>query len=165
VKILAIVLFILLTAASSAFAQTEATPDSTLVEVWVATNFSSIIIAAVGHEDSCGVNGLDSFFWPENQRGPIEFLFLTTKRNKELAKAYLPGVDLGGVAVCYFVRGDSLEVRAVHPLLLTFPGKCPAKWIGDVPYAYGFFYLKGKDAEIFNFSNNLSPPLAGSCPQ
>lgn len=142
------VLFILALASPMAFAQAEVKPDSILVEVWVALNFKSAIVKE-GEKEVFYETKDQGFVWKKNGKGSIEFLFLTTERNKELAKAHLPGVDLREVAVCYLVRDRDSVIRAVYPLPLTFPGKCPAKWTtDDVPYVYGFFLLNREEEEI-----------------
>ena len=155
-KVFAIVLFILLVAGSSAFAQTEVPADSVMAEVWIANNLSSIIIAAAGREDSSAVNGANRFFWLENPKGSIQFLFLAySNYDRKFVESYLPGLDYKKYPVCCLVMDNSGNVCLLRPLELSLFGRDRIRWAGGMPYFYDCFYLEGWGAEVFNFSNDL----------
>ncbi|MDD5291317.1 MAG: hypothetical protein PHZ04_04375 [Patescibacteria group bacterium] len=158
-KTFAIVLSIFLVAGSSAFAQTEATPDtlSVLVEVWVASNLSSKIISAAGREDSCKAAGCDRYVWKKNSRGSIEFLFpFYNKQDGRFIEHYLPGLDYQRYLVCCLVLENSNDTPSIYPLEFYFSGPGGTRETSEgVYYLYTCFYLKGESAEIFYLSDNL----------
>ena len=167
-RILAIVLFSLLVAGSSAFAQTETAPDSTiLVEVWVANDFRSIIIAAAGWEDSCGVSGYGRFSWRKNPKGSIEFSFpVYNKSDRKAIEEYSPGSGYENYPICCLVFGNFRPIPSIYPLEFFPIGSGKARETSDgVSCWYIRFCLEGEDAEIFRLSSNLLSPLAGSRPQ
>ena len=157
-RIFAIALFILLVAGSSAFAQTEAEPDSLLVEVWVADNLSSIIIAAAGREDSCEVAGCDRYVWRKNPKGSIELLFpFYNNRDGRFVERYLPGLDYRRYLVCCLVLENFNDVPSIYPLEFSPFGPGGIRETSEgAYYLYSYFYLRGsKQIEIFDFSNGL----------
>ena len=158
-KTFAIVLFIGFLAGSSALAQTEATADtiSILVEVWVADNLSSIIIAAAGHEDSCAVSGTGRFVWRVNSKGSIAFLFpLYNEQAGRFLQKYLPGFDCRRFPVFCLVQANPDSVCSIYPLEFTLFGRDRIRWRSEkAVYIYSRFYLDGKGVEIFDFSDNL----------
>ncbi len=156
-RIFAVVLFILLSASSSALAQTGANPDSILVEVWIANDLSSIIIAAAGWEDSSAVNGADRFFWLGNQKGSIIFSFpIYNNHDRKFVKSYLPEFDYRTYPVCCLVMENSGNVCSIYPLEFSVFTGDRIRWANEgVFYCHSRFYLKDRGMEIFNFSDNL----------
>ena len=158
-KIFAIVLFIWLSAVSSAFAQTEATVDtiSISVDVWVANNLSSKIISAAGREDSCEVDGCDRYVWRRNSKGSIEFLFpFYNKRDGDFIECYFPNLNYRRYLVCCLVFKNSDDAPSVYPLEFSPFGRDGIRKTSEgVYYLFSSFYLKGEEVEIFYLSNNL----------
>ena len=168
-KTFAIVLSILIAVSSSAFAQTEAAPDtvSILVKVWIADNLSSIIISAAGREDSCAVSGYGRFTWRINPKGSIAFLFpIYNKQDADFIEHYLPGLDYRRYLACCLVlensdNENSVNVYSIYPLEFSFLSDSQQiRWRSEEAiYIYSCFYLNGKGVEIFDFSSSLQAQI------